>query len=87
MNHSHRKVLHSLFAHPIPSNLHLNDVENVLRDLGAEVGHTGHGRFSATLAGQHVTLHGGNHGLSKDEVAQVRKALEAAGVAPADYPV
>ncbi|MBP1806716.1 hypothetical protein [Rubellimicrobium aerolatum] len=87
MNHGHRKILHSLFAHPIPSNLHLADVERVLRDLGAEVGHSGHGRFTATLAGQHISLHGGNHGLSKDEVAQVRRALEAAGVAPADFPV
>jgi hypothetical protein len=86
MNHSHRKVLHSLFAHPIATNLHLNEVEAVLRELGAEVGHSGHGRFTATLSGQHISLHGGNHGLSKDEVAQVRKALEAAGIAPADFP-
>jgi hypothetical protein len=88
MNHNHRKVLHSLFAHPIPSNLHLIEVETVLRELGAEVGHTGHGRFSATLGDQRVTLHGGNHGLSRDEVVQVRKALEAAGIEPArDYPI
>ena len=86
MNHSHRKVLHSLFAHPIPTNLHLAEVESVLRELGAEVGHSGHGRFTATLAGQHISLHGGNHGLSKEEVAQVRKALEAAGLASADIP-
>ncbi len=86
MNHSHRKVLHSLFAHPIPTNLHLHEVEAVLRELGAEVGHSGHGRFTATLNGQHVSLHGGNHSLSKDDVAQVRKALEAAGIAAADYP-
>jgi hypothetical protein len=86
MNHSRRKVLHSLFAHPIPSNLHLTEVEAVLRELGAEVGHSGHGRFTATLAGQHISLHGGNHGLSKEEVEQVRKALEAAGIAPADFP-
>ena len=86
MNHSHRKVLQALFAHPIPTNLHLHEVEAVLRDLGAEVGHSGHGRFIATLKGQHVSLHGNGHSLSKDDVAQVRKALEAAGVAPADYP-
>ena len=87
MNHGHRKILHSLFAHPIPTNLHLRDVESVLRDLGAEISHSGHGRFTATLAGQRLSLHGGNHGLSRDEVAQVSKALEAAGIAPADFPV
>ena len=87
MNNTNSKVLHSLFAHPNSTNIHLAEVEHVLRDLGAEVGHSGHGRFTATLAGQHINLHGGNHGLSKDEVTQIRKALEAAGVAPADYPV
>ena len=86
MNHSHRKVLHSLFAHPMPTNLHLREVEGVLRELGAEIGHTGHGRFSAVLYGQRVTLHA-DQGLNRDEIAQLRKALEAAGIAPADYPV
>lgn len=87
MNHSHRRILHSLFAHPMPTNLHLHEVEHVLRELGAEVGHSGHGRFSAVLKGQHVTLHGGDRTLSKDEVATLRRALEGAGVAPADFPL
>ena len=87
MHRSHRKILHSIFAHPLPTNLYLRDVEGLLRELGAEIGHTSHGRFSATLNGQQVTIHGGNHGLSKDEVAQLRKTLEAAGIAPMTYPV
>lgn len=88
MNHAHRKILHSLFAHPMPTNLHLVDLEHVLRELGAEVGHTGQGRFIATLNGARITIHGGNHGLSRDEVAEVRKAIRAAGIEPErDYPL
>lgn len=37
MNHRHRKILHSLFSHPLPNNIHLHDVETVLREMGAEV--------------------------------------------------
>lgn len=86
MNHSHRKVLQRLFAHPVPGNVHLHEVEAVLRELGAEVGHSGHGRFAATLNGQHIALHGTDHELSRDEVVAVRRALEAAGVAPDAFP-
>jgi hypothetical protein len=37
MNHRHRKVLHALFAHPVSANIHANDVEAVLTELGAEL--------------------------------------------------
>ena len=45
MNHKHRKVLHSLFSHPLPGNIHLHEVEPVFRELGAELSHSGHGRL------------------------------------------
>ena len=87
MNHRHRKILHSLFSHPLPNNIHLHDVETVLREMGAEVDHTGHGRLSAKSNGQAVTVHGADHGLSKDEVVKLRKFIEASGVDPTrDYP-
>jgi len=88
MNHSHRKVLHSLFSHPLPSNIHLHDVESVFRELGADLGHTGHGRLSISLNGKSASFHGSNHGLSKDEVVNIRKFIEACGIDPAkDYPI
>jgi hypothetical protein len=88
MNHRHRKILHSLFSHPLPSNIHLHDVETVFRELGAELGHTGHGRLSVSLKGQSASLHGSGHGLSKDEVSHIRKFIESCGIEPSrDFPI
>lgn len=88
MNHRHRKVLHSLFSHPLPSNIHLHEVETVFKEMGAELGHTGHGRLSVSFKGQSASFHGADHGLSKDEVSHIRKFIEACGVDPArDYPI
>jgi len=33
MNHRHRKVLHSVFAHPLASNIHVHDVEKLFGEL------------------------------------------------------
>ena len=88
MNHKHRKVLHSLFSHPLPSNVHLHDVESVFREMGAEMGRTGHGRLTVALNGKSASFHGSDHGLSKDEVVNIRKFIESCGIEPGrDYPV
>lgn len=88
MNHKHRKILHSLFSHPIPSNIDRRDVEAVMRELGAEIDHSGHGRLQIKRGGHLATLHGSEHSWSKDEVAYVKKFVEAIGIDPArDYPV
>lgn len=88
MNHRHRKVLHSLFSHPLPSNVHLHEIESVFREMGAELSHTGHGRLSVSLKGKNATFHGSDHGLSKDEVSTLRKFIEGCGVDPVrDYPL
>ena len=86
MNHKHRKVLHGLFAHPAPSNIHLHDVETALKELGADVSHSGHGRLNMTLNGHTVSVHGSDHGLSKDEVSTLRKFLESCGFGEANFP-
>lgn len=87
MNHHHRKTLHALFSHPIPSNIDRRDVESVMRELGAEIDHSGHGRLQIKHGGHLATLHGSEHSLSKDEVVHVKKFVEAIGVDPArDYP-
>lgn len=88
MNHRHRKVLHSLFSHPLPSNIHLHEVEAVFKDMGAELGHSGHGRLTVALNGKNATFHGSDHGLSKDEVSNLRHFVESCGIDPArDYPL
>lgn len=88
MNHRHRKVLHALFAHPISANIAMKDVEAVLRELGAEVGHTHAGKLSVELKGHKVNFHIAHQTLPKEEVQQIRKFLETSNIVPErDYPL
>ena len=88
MNHRHRKLLHSLFAHPLPSNIDRREVESLLAELGAELDHTNHGRLMVSHAGHSVSFHASERDLSKDDVVHLRKFVEACGIDPVrDYPV
>jgi hypothetical protein len=88
MNHQHRKVLHALFAHPVSANLDPKHVAAVFGELGATVEHGGHGHLKVTLNGHTHGFHDTRHSLSKEEVVQMRKFLEGAGVDPArDFPL
>lgn len=87
MSHARRRTLARIFAHPVSANIPLHEVEAALREVGAEVGPTGHGRVAVALKGHHVTLHANERMLSKDEVVALRHLLEAAGVEPVgDHP-
>ncbi len=87
MNHHQRQTLHSLFAHPISSNIDPRIVKATLEEMGADISHA-HGRLSVKLKGQTHSFHDNHHSLSKDEVAGLRKFLTEAGVDPArDYPI
>lgn len=86
MNHKHRKVLAQLFAHQISSNIDFREVEHVLKDLGAEIENKHGNRIGVTLNGHTVALTHVNHSLPKDEVVQIRKFLETAGISPERYP-
>jgi hypothetical protein len=87
MNHHHRKILHSLFAHPINANIDMKDVQHVLVELGAEIEQKSGGRIGVTLGGHTIAIAHVNHSLPKEEVIQVRKFLETCGVDAAKYPV
>jgi len=87
MNHRHRKLLHALFAHPVSANIDPKLVAAVFEDLGAEVTHGGHGQVKITLNGRTHGFHDTRHSLSKEEVGEIRKFLETAGVDPANYPL
>jgi hypothetical protein len=87
MNHRHRKVLQALFAHPTSANIHLSDVETVLADLGAELETSSHGRLTVRLNGQARTFAHAGRTVPPDEVRQIRRFLEEAGIDPAAYPV
>lgn len=88
MNHRHRKVLHQIFAHPVNPNIHMRDIETVFSELGAELGHSGQGKLKVTLNGHTAAFHAGEKTVNKEEVVQIRKFLEEAGVDPErDYPL
>lgn len=88
MNHHHRKILHTLFAHPINANIAMKDVEAVLRDLGAEVSTAGSGKTKVSLKGHSANFSHPKHSLPKAEVQQVRKFIEGCGIDPqTDYPL
>jgi hypothetical protein len=88
MNHKHRTTLHTLFAHPVSSNVDPKTVKATLEELGAELSHGGHGHLMVTLNGVSHGFHDTHHSLSKDEVAAMRKFLTEAGVDPVrDFPL
>ena len=88
MNHHQRQTLHALFAHPISSNISMSDVAAVLAHLGAEIDNRHKSRIGVTLKGHTAVFHTPQHHLPKDEVAQLRKFIEACGIDPArDYPL
>jgi hypothetical protein len=87
VNHHHRKVLHSFFAHPVSTNIDFRDAEHVLAMVGADVDAKNGNKIDVSLNGQKASFHRNHHTLSKDEVIQVRKFLESAGVSPEAFPV
>ncbi len=88
MNHKHRTVLHTLFAHPISANIDPKHVKATLTELGAEVSHGGHGDVMVSFKGVAHRFREDHHSLSKDQVAAMRKFLTDAGVDPVrDYPI
>lgn len=87
MNHRHRKVLHQLFAHPISANIDFNDVQSVLKELGAEVEDRSGARIAVTMKGHTVLFHHANHSVPKEEVQQIRRFLIDCGIAPEQFPV
>ena len=87
MNHHQRKILHSVFAHPINANLEMKDISAVFNGLGAETETRTKNRVAVKLQGRETTLHLANHTLTRAEVTEVRKFLEACGVTAEAFPV
>lgn len=88
MNHHHRKILHTVFAHPVSANIGMKDVESVFRELGAEIKQAHSGKIHVALNGHTANFSHGKHSLPKQEVIQIRKFIETCGIDPvADYPI
>lgn len=83
MNHHHKKVLESLFAHPISTNVNFKDVEHVLVELGAQITEKADNKIIVTIGERATLIHRPhNHSLTKDDVAQVRGFLIDCGIEP-----
>jgi hypothetical protein len=80
MKHKHRSTLQALFAHPVSANIEPRLVYALIEDLGGEVTHGGHGQIKVTLKGHTHGFHDVQHSFSKEDVVQIRKFLEAAGI-------
>lgn len=88
MNHKQRSTLHSLFAHPVSSNIDPRLTRSMLEALGGDITHGGHGQIVVKLNGHTHGFHDSRHGLSKEDVMALRKFLEAAGIDPVqDFPL
>ena len=87
MNHHQRKILHAIFAHPVNANLEMKDVSAVLNGLGAETELRTKNRLGVKLQGKVTTLHLTSHTLTRNDVTELRKFLEACGVSADAFPV
>ncbi len=87
MNHHQRKILHAIFAHPVNANLEMKDITAVLNGLGAETEVRTKNRVGVKLQGKVTSLHLANHTLTRTEVTELRKFLEACGVTAEAFPV
>lgn len=84
MSHDHTRTLNHIFAHPVSMNIKWNEVTHLIASLGGTVESAHGGREKIRLNGQERTFHVPHSKAidSKDEVVQLRKFLELAGVAP-----
>ncbi len=82
MNHKHRAVLESIFAHPTSGNIDYKEVVHVLEALGAEIENKSGNRIGVTLNGHTVAFTHAHHDLPKEEVMQIKKFLTTCGVTP-----
>lgn len=88
MNHKHRKVLHSLFAHPVSANISTRAVESVIKELGGNIEQRHGGRWGVKLNGHFAEFPQSAHSLHPSQVRQMKKFFEEAGIKPEeDYPL
>lgn len=84
MSHDHTRTLRQIFAHPVSMNIKWKDVVHMFESLGGRVEPAHGGRETVHLNGRQMTFHV-PHGKaidSKDEVVQIRRFLESAGIRP-----
>jgi hypothetical protein len=84
MSRKHEKTRAALFAEPVRSNITWNDVESLVKSLGAVVTQGEGSRVNITLNGMRIVLHKPHpeKEISKSAVRTIREFLTNAGEAP-----
>jgi hypothetical protein len=76
------KTLETLFAHPVPANLHWSDVLTLIQRFGS-VEHHRHGNLHVDIAGHRLTLkHTNEKQLDREQATHLRTFLEGLGITP-----
>jgi len=80
----HWKTLEAIFADPVRSNVLWNDIENLLRALGAEISEGKGSRVRIALNGVRAVFHRPHPQKETDKGAlkSMRRYLTEAGVTP-----
>lgn len=80
----HEKTLDAIFATPTRANIAWNDIESLLKSLGAEVTEGRGSRVRMRLSGAKAVFHRPHpqRNAGKPTVESVRRFIEAAGRAP-----
>jgi hypothetical protein len=84
MNNRQAATLAAIFGTPTPRSLRWNDIESLLRALGAVIEERAGSRVAIALAGQAAVFHRPHPrpDVGRKTVRNVRDFLEAAGVKP-----
>jgi hypothetical protein len=80
----HRTTLRKIFAHPLDHNIQWHEAVALLQHVGTATEHEG--ALRVTLGGHSTTLHAPHSGhgdaLAADQVMDLRRLLEQAGITP-----
>lgn len=82
MNHKHKKTLQQIYQQPIQSGIVWNDIEVMLRGLGAEISEGSGSRVRIALNGMRAVFHRPHpqKETNKGAVSAMRRFLKEAGI-------
>ncbi len=85
LNHHHRVTVEGIFRHPVGHNIEWHDVLSLLEHVGTVVEEE-NGRFTVTVGAETETFdQPRHHDVSVQQVLDVRRMLEGAGITPASF--
>lgn len=85
MSHKHKKVLESVFAHPMATNIDWKKLAGALEHYGATIDVSNANRAHIVIKGQELTMglpHHGHELANKEEVTKLRHFLESIELTP-----